>query len=241
METLTPLFHLKDKDVVSIIGSGGKTSLIRCLSQHKKDLKVLVSTTTKMGQPKKSDYDYFYTDDFERLKESKTGITMVGTVTQTKERTKLSFPKDTCLTPYFSYYNLTLLEADGSKCLPLKAWEDFEPVVLDETTVTIGIMPLTVLGKPINEKTVHRLPLFLHDFSLKKGQLITPQLFVDIILSSKGLFQKAKGRKILYFSQYEINQHEKQLKQILTLLGEKRQIIPQIIAGNTIKNEGVSI
>ncbi|NRR74941.1 hypothetical protein HRD57_02125 [Tetragenococcus halophilus] len=60
------------------------------------------------------------------------------------------------------------LEADGAKQRPLKAWADFEPVIVSETTTTIGIIPLCVLGQRTDETIIHRLPYYLKLVSVKK-------------------------------------------------------------------------
>ena len=56
--------------------------------------------------------------------------------------------------------DVLLIEADGSKCKPLKGWAEFEPVVLKETTMTIGVITVNELGRVISDENVQRMSLF---------------------------------------------------------------------------------
>ena len=62
---LKKCFDLQGKEIVSIVGSGGKTSLMWALAKTYRKEAVLVSTTTKIGFQRQL-YDYFYTNHFEK-------------------------------------------------------------------------------------------------------------------------------------------------------------------------------
>nr|WP_279381006.1 hypothetical protein [Enterococcus faecalis] len=64
---------------MSIVGSGGKTSLMWALAKTYRKEAVLVSTTTKIGFPQRQLYDYFYTNHFEKITPNICGITLAGT------------------------------------------------------------------------------------------------------------------------------------------------------------------
>ena len=59
-----------------------------------------------------------------------------------------------------THTDIILIEADGSRSLPLKGWAEYEPVVIRETQMTIGVMPLFLLGQPVGPHNVHRFELF---------------------------------------------------------------------------------
>ena len=55
---LKKLLEIKEKDIITVVGAGGKTSLITYLTKEfSSDYKVLLTTTTKIYLPKKSDYN----------------------------------------------------------------------------------------------------------------------------------------------------------------------------------------
>ncbi|MDN6292065.1 MAG: putative selenium-dependent hydroxylase accessory protein YqeC, partial [Tetragenococcus halophilus] len=92
MAKLIDCFELKDYEVLSIIGSGGKTSLLIFLAKKYCHEKVLLSTTTKMGYPKASIYHRLVIDPFENLT-AEIGITMAGKVIDKHEKKKISMPE----------------------------------------------------------------------------------------------------------------------------------------------------
>ena len=52
------LLGVKDGDVISIVGSGGKTSVMLRIAKGFSGKKALITTTTKIFVPDKSDYDF---------------------------------------------------------------------------------------------------------------------------------------------------------------------------------------
>ena len=83
--------------------------------------------------------------------------------------------------PEVSFAQLTqwadyvLVEADGSKRLPVKAHESYEPVVPPEANQTIALFGLSGLGKPIRE-VAHRAELYAKNLGVSPDTILTPQL-----------------------------------------------------------------
>lgn len=215
MGNLIDCFGFKGKQIVSLIGSGGKTSLMWYLANAFRKEAVLVSTTTKIGHPNQSLYDFFYDEEFTQIGVNGQGITLAGVCTH--DGNKLSAPPQTILQT-FPNFDKIFLEADGSKQLPLKGWESFEPVVISETTITIGVLPISVLGKTIDQSNIHRLPIFLNIVGANKGDIVREETLSAVISSSKGLFEKSCGKKILCINQVETQTQQKQAKKIVDLL-----------------------
>lgn len=231
---LMDCFALQPHEVISIIGSGGKTSLLRYLARSSAPEKILTATTTKMGYPQADDYDYFLADPISELP-ARPGITMVGKVTKTPERTKLSMSESPLFRQSFSAFDKVILEADGSKQLPLKGWADFEPVVLAETTLTIGIVPITSLGRLTDDQNIHRLPLYLKMVDAGVGEPIQITHLLQMIEHPKGLFAKAKGKKVLYLNHVDT---PKQLELAEKLTRDLQNTVDKVIAGSTLKGKG---
>ncbi|MCF1684068.1 putative selenium-dependent hydroxylase accessory protein YqeC [Tetragenococcus halophilus] len=238
MAKLIDCFELKDHEVLSIVGSGGKTSLLIFLAKKYYHEKVLLSTTTKMGYPKANIYDRLVIDPFENLT-AEIGITMVGKVTDKHEKKKISMPESVAFKQSFPLFDKVFLEADGSKQRPLKGWADFEPVVVDETTTTIGIVPLCALGQLTDETVIHRLPYYLKLVSAEKNSPITVQNLAQLIEHPEGLFAKARGEKILYINHVEGLEDLRLAKQVVQKMSSVfKKRLKKIIAGNTFSNRG---
>lgn len=188
--------------VFSVAGSGGKTTLIRKAALHyAKILHVGVAASTKMCLPD-SQWQYrgmipsvvspdcleaaqgavppvcFYTDHI--LPEGKIWDISGNMMTMALERS-----------------DILMVEADGSNRKPLKGWRADEPVIVPETDVTIGVLPLHCLGQRIDEAMVHRIEAFTDITGLGSGDRMTVEAYVQLIIHSQGLFGHGKGRKIL--------------------------------------------
>jgi probable selenium-dependent hydroxylase accessory protein YqeC len=103
-------------------------------------------------------------------------------------------------------FDLVLIEGDGSRTLPLKGWADHEPVVPGFTTVTVGILPLRPLGKPVSAEIAHRLERFCALSGASPGETLKPEHLARVIAGGgreKSLFSDARGRKILLLNQVE--------------------------------------
>lgn len=205
---LLQCFSFQAPSVVSLTGSGGKTSLMNFLAKGYDRQRVLMSTTTKIRLPEEKDFDFFYDSG----KIVCPGITLFGLPA---EEGKLKSPDLKELRSVLPLFDLAFLEADGAKEKPLKGWESFEPVVIQETTDTIGVIPITACGETISERLVHRLPLFLN-LGFENGQEVTPEILAKVSSRKNGLFRSAKGRKWLVLSQvkgkYELDLAEKVLQ-----------------------------
>ena len=248
---LEKCFDLSGHQIVSVIGSGGKSSLIKHLSKSFPHEKILVSTTTKMLMPKEGEYDLLClnpykpgSESFEKIIDNTNDKIIIAGDESEKDSVKnsvekLQLPKDKNFPKSFVKFDKVFLESDGSKGLPLKAWADDEPVVLPETTTTIAILPLTVIGELASENNIHRLPLWLKLCDLEKDALISEEILVKMITKENGLLQKVKGEVILFFNQVENKEQLESARKILDLLSENdKKKISKIIAGSVAKGKG---
>ena len=81
-------------------------------------------------------------------------------------------------------FRLLLLEADGSRMLPLKGWGPQEPVVPDFTTATIGVIPVHLLGRSLDSRHVHRWPVFKEHTGHREGQALRADHLAAVISGS---------------------------------------------------------
>lgn len=133
--------------VISLVGAGGKTTLMYELARRcsKQGLRVLVSTTTHIAEPKS--HLAMEKDEVLRLWE-------MGTYAVTGKKVtgkKLSMPSDKKLNELMEEADIVFLEADGSKRMPCKVPAEHEPVILPETSLVIGVMGMSCLGKRMDE------------------------------------------------------------------------------------------
>lgn len=241
MYPLVECLNMQGHQIIFLLGSGGKTSMMWYLAQcyKQKQERVLISTTTKIGYPSQAIYDFLSTDNFSSLIHAKSGITVAGS--SCHDGQKLTMPADPLFRESFSHFDKVFLEADGSKQLPLKGWAAFEPVILPETTVSIGLLPISVIGKVVNEQIIHRLPLFLKCTDTKKDDLVSVQTLIDIITAPSGLFAKRQSVCILCLNQVDSKEKLTQARQLVSLLPKiwLEKMLTKIIACNVQSKEGI--
>ena len=229
--------------VITFIGSGGKTSLIwmlaRNLAKSARETavqrKILVTPTTKMFPPQPNNCcDHYYT---EIPAKAAPGITLAGIYNKkTGKLESFAMPE---LERLAAFYDLVLIEGDGSRELPLKGWTDYEPVVPSWTDWTVGIVPLWLLGTPISDKIIHRLPQFCALCGAQPGAPLTTAHLAQVISGNaknpaqRSLFSAAQGNRMLFLNQSGINELA-QSKEIIGLLPDECRLnLRRIISGNT--------
>lgn len=172
------LFHIQ-RGITSLIGSGGKTTAMAILAKELRPKgRVLLTTTTHIlsieNYPIINTYRKNLSEILSAFQHQKEqDIIVLGEWNTDKKKEKLSAPSIelSLLLPYFDYI---LVEADGSKRLPLKAHADYEPVIPPKNTQTIGIVGASGFFQRADQ-VCHRLPLFQE------------------ILRSKGIFLNSEG------------------------------------------------
>ncbi len=165
--------------VISFVGAGGKTSTMYDLAKEisKQGAKVLVTTSTHIAKP--TQYEFAVTAtlaevDFAELFRKhlnfgqeqeafagKTGkrqgfILTAGRQDETPGcEWKLTRPLDlgekAVMKKLLAWFDVILIEADGSKRLPVKIPSETEPVLISQTGLVIACMGLTAGEKTFGE------------------------------------------------------------------------------------------
>lgn len=154
--------------IITVVGSGGKTTLIKKLAaRYRGEGKtVLVSTTTHMF----IEEDTLLTDDagaiIHALKE--TGYAMAG-ISDGEKIKPLS--KET-FDAVCACADVVLVEADGSKRLPLKYPNASEPVIPENTDEIIVVCGLNAIGQKAKD-VCHRLELVKSCLGIADETMIT--------------------------------------------------------------------
>lgn len=197
---------IRQKDIISIVGAGGKTSFLFQLAQElkEKEHKVLLTTTTKIYVPEKNMVDLICVEEKNFIKNAevnKVGIFVYGSdINSENKMIGLTENQIGSLTGYFDY---TVIEADGAKKKRIKGWNREEPVIYSGTTKTIGILDIQVVGMEVCEENVFRSQAFCDIANAKQGEHITMDHLSHMICHPKGLFQYAEGEKILFINKVD--------------------------------------
>lgn len=197
--------------VTSVVGSGGKTTLLRAIAEElaARDESVVLATTTHFlafaGMP------LVTSDDEGGLADAlgRRGVACVGvpvaprggrdgarsaavgdqaaagaaggqaTADAVRALPKLG-PSPIPVARLAQLAGHVLVEADGSRHLPLKAHAEHEPVVPPESALRILVVGASGLGSPVR-KAAHRPELFCERVGCAPDDAATPELVARVI------------------------------------------------------------
>lgn len=176
------------RGLTAIIGSGGKTSLLYTLAEELRPLgTVLVTTTTHILPPEQ----YTVVNDAAALAAalSREGVVCAGTMT----------PEGKLAAPSFDGWqqsaDFVLVEADGSKHLPAKAHESWEPVLPETCKRTVCVLGASCFGQPISA-AAHRPARYAALAGVAESTPITPAIAARVLAAEGGF-------DILYVNQID--------------------------------------
>lgn len=198
--------------ITAIIGSGGKSTLLKTLGLElmRTGGRVLLCTTTHMFPVAGVPWD----GSSRRLDAApwKPGAAHVpgctceacaglvrGSICQAgvldPETGKLSAPAKP-LNELAQRFDYVLAEADGSKRLPLKAHDAWEPVIPAATANVVWVVGASGLGKPINE-AVHRPELFCERCGCEPTDIATPERVAQVLNAELRMLNLSNARIML--------------------------------------------
>ena len=150
---LAPLLKI-EKGVTAIIGSGGKTTLLRTLSGELPGRVLLCTSTHFQGY---ADLPTVLDPTESALREAlwKHPIVCAAGRSPTGKLVDCGLPYETLA----DLADFVLVEADGSRRRPLKAHARHEPVIPPCTRQVLCVVGLSGLHRPVSE-VVHRPELF---------------------------------------------------------------------------------
>ena len=165
--------------VTAVIGSGGKTSLLRRLAEELPGT-VLLCTTTHIRPFE--EYPLLTAPTPEDIRKALTAhrVLCLGTPCENGKLTAPSLSVETLAT----LADYVLVEADGSRQLPLKAHAAHEPVIPAVSRQVICVVGASGFGKPIRE-SVHRPEQFCALTGAAASDPVTPEQAAKAILAER--------------------------------------------------------
>ncbi len=163
--------------ITAIIGSGGKTTLLRVLAEELSGTVILTTSTHILpfaGIP------LLVTDDIEQVRRALAAHRVICMGTPATEG-KLTAPA-LSFSALADAADYVLVEADGSKRLPLKAHASHEPVIPENARKTVCVVGASGFGQPV-EQAVHRPELFCARTGASMSDIVTPELAAQGIIA----------------------------------------------------------
>lgn len=206
-------------ELVAFTGGGGKTSLMLTLGQAL-GTGVVMGTTTHIAQKELTQVPALcpienlsaLPDQLRRWGRCLLVGEMAG------EKVKGMSPEMPAQLLTYPAVNYVLVEADGSRQLPLKAPAAHEPVIPPEATLVVPVVGMNSLGLPIAHVT-HRPELMAKIVGLGIEEQVTPELVAKLLTHEEGGLKRvpAHARLIPFLNQAETAEQLIQARHIAQL------------------------
>ena len=244
MPTLQKALGLENGGVVSIVGAGGKTSLMYRLAHELSNGgdSVLTTTTTKILRPDPGQCsNVILSDSVEavlRKSESllKHNLHITAAVGKVSELDKLIGFEAGDINQIWQtgLFRWIIVEADGAARLPLKAPAAHEPVFPSVTKWAVGVVGLSALGRPLNDKTVFRPEIFAQLTGLLPDTHIDAEAVAKILIHPKGIFKDSPPDAVrsVFLNQADIPEGVNIGRRVVAAVQERPDVgLSQIIIG----------
>lgn len=221
---------LQERGVVSLVGAGGKTTLMFRLARELAEAgeRVLTTTTTKILKPQEGQSANLVVsaDVQDLVKKAEECLAVHPHVTAAREDL-VTDGKLIGFDPFAieqiwetGLFRWVLVEADGAAGRPLKAPAEHEPVVPRCSSSVVGVVGLDVVGEALDERQVFRPELFSRISGLPLGSAVTEEWIARVIEHKEGLFKGCppQSRRFVLLNKAEDNRTRQAAEQIGSML-----------------------
>ncbi len=201
MPTLRESLKLDRPGVISLVGAGGKTTLMFMLAHELAQAgeTVLTTTTTKIFSPEAHESPARIVSPSPReVLANAAGLLgrhrhLTAAAREIPDAGKLAgfTPEAIAEIQRGALFDWILVEADGSARRSLKMPGAHEPVIPAVTRSVVIVAGLDVLGKPLNDRWVFRSRLYGQVTGLALGTPLSEDSVVAAVLAERGLARGA--------------------------------------------------
>lgn len=197
--SLKEALAIETPGVLSLVGAGGKTTLMFSLAQEleKRGELALCTTTTKIWEPSLEEAGSLFLSsrdeeviDFIGAARGRHRRVTVGR--ERLENGKLDGIRPELVDKLSRLFPdmYIIVEADGACGRPLKAPGGWEPVIPQTSSMVVAMLGIDVLGVKLSEENVFRAELAAPLMGLAMGDLVSKEGVARLVANEEGL---AKG------------------------------------------------
>lgn len=188
---LSQALGIRVRDVVVFVGAGGKTTAMFRLADELAavGLRVVSTTTTRIGQDELDRVPhYLQLGESPELPAGFPGLLAAHrhlfVFSRLGPPSKIQGVSPDWIDVQLARHpaiDVVLVEADGSRRLPLKAPYPHEPAMPKSATVVVPVAGLNVLGQPLDDKHVYGADLVAQRTGGELGEPVTPRVLADVL------------------------------------------------------------
>ena len=247
MTSLREGLMLEGGGVVSLVGGGGKTSLMFKLARELSMAgdTVLTTTTTKIFEPTPDQTGRVILSGsvpavLERADELlDRHLHITAAVGLLPESGKLRGFGPEIIGEFWNsgLFKWIIVEADGAAGKPLKAPAAHEPVIPACTGRLVGVVGLNAVGQPLNDRLVFRSDQFSRLTGLRAGSDITEAAIADVFTCENGLFKGfyPQVMRIAFLNQADVKGNLAAGRRVVRILSQRRNVdLNRVVIGQII-------
>lgn len=214
-KSLIDAFGLSINSTVSIVGAGGKTTLMFRLATEllKNGHRVLTTTSTKIFKPTADQSSEVIISEnplevirfADRHSLEPMHITAAARYDDTRNKLLGYAPAVIDEIWHSGRFDYILVEADGAAHRPLKAPASHEPVIPLVTTALVVVIGLDGVGALLTDDHVFRSDLFTQLTGLPIGEIVTAQSVCNVLMHPRGMMKgcPAGARRFVFLNKAE--------------------------------------
>jgi probable selenium-dependent hydroxylase accessory protein YqeC len=206
---LTDSLGLQEREMISLVGAGGKTTLMFRLAKELvlQGKKVITTTTTKILEPLSEETVRLIVDSDEKKLQHLVALHLDRDRHLTVARERLGSGKLRGVSPEVAanLWNSTgadtvIVEADGAAGRPVKAPREHEPVIPSNTTLVIALLGLDAIGRQLNDENAFQPELISKMTGVRVGEKMTGPMLAILMTHREGIFKGAPaGSRVVSF------------------------------------------
>ena len=200
---LRQAFAIHRGEVISLVGAGGKTTLMFALARElaSSDSCVITATTTKILEPLPSQTPFLLleADEEEMIRLLLQNVDKYRHITIASK--KLASGKLDGISPDLvariaevKRVSYIIVEADGAARRSLKAPNPTEPVIPHNTSLVIPIVGIDAVGCRLTEENVFRPQIVSKLLGLPLGEVISAESIAFLITHHRGIIKGSPDR-----------------------------------------------
>lgn len=247
--SLIDAFKFSGTGIISIVGAGGKTTLMFRLAGEliKAGHSVLTTTSTKIYKPDsgRSSSVLISGDPIAVIRYAdrypKGGLHLTAAAGYDESSGKLLGYAPAVIHEIWrsGRFHYILVEADGAARRPLKAPAVHEPVIASETSVVIAVIGLDAVGVPLTDACVFRPAQYTRLTGLPMGRIVTPDSVCTALVHPKGIMKgcPASARRYVFLNKAETSSRQATGRKVGQILfNTARDTIDGVLMGS-LNNE----
>jgi len=247
MASLREGLMLERGGVVSLVGAGGKTSLMFNLARELSmaDESVLTTTTTKIFEPSRNQSPcVILSGSFKDiLGQSEKLLPIHRHLTAAAGKRpypgKLVGFRPEIIKEFWDsgLFRWIIVEADGAAGRPIKVPAAHEPVIPSCTKRLVGIAGLNGVGQPLTDRLVFRHKRFAELTGIDPGADISEAAVADVFGHEEGIFKGAAAEvvRIAFLNQADVEKNLTAGRRIARILSKKKNTgLKRVVIGQAM-------